>query len=335
MRKIRFGLGIPTSRDGLMYPPGFCGRESLVRLTQLAEELGFDSVWGNDHVTTQSYLKDVVPKPNYYEVMTSLAYLAAKTSTIKLGTGVVPLPLRSCINLAKEAATLDNLSEGRLLLGLGIGAYREEFESIGGTGNRGAILDEGLQALELLFSKNGATFNGNHIHFEDIDLNPKPLQKPLPIYVGGNAHQHLVRIARYAKGWLPAIMPADNLRASVEELGRLMNKSGRSISEIDVSMEAAMSLAPSSEEARRIFVKSPMYHHILSLGRSTLKASDLSSEELIMQSNFIGTPAQISEIIERYSRSGATTLWFDFMGDRLDDVCSMVKLFASEVLHSY
>ena len=151
---MNFGVAIPTCRDGLMYPPGFCNRKSLVAITTLAEDLGYHSVWGNDHITTQSYLKNVRPLPNYYEVLTSLSFLAAVTSKIKLGTGIVPLPLRNCVLLAKQAATLDNLSDGRLLLGVGIGAYREEFEAMIGRGRRGDILDEGLEALNLLFQEN-------------------------------------------------------------------------------------------------------------------------------------------------------------------------------------
>ncbi|MDG6934704.1 MAG: TIGR03619 family F420-dependent LLM class oxidoreductase [Nitrososphaerota archaeon] len=335
MSKIRFGVGIPTSRDGLMYPPGFCSKESLVKITLLAEELGFDSVWGNDHITTQSYLKGIVPKPNYFEVMTSLAYLAAKTERVRLGTGVVPFPLRSCINLAKEAATLDNLSDGRFILGLGIGAYREEFESIGGRGNRGEILDEGLRALSILFTKDDASFEGKYFKFSHIDLNPKPLQKPFPIYVGGNAHEHLKRIAKYGRGWLPAIMPADKLHDSLEELATLLRQNGRTISEVDVAMEAAMSVSSTYENAKHAFMKSPMYEHIRSLSRSTLKEFDLGSEDSIVKSNFVGTPDVISETIDSYIKSGVTTLWFDFIGNTISEVISMMQFFAGEVMPSF
>jgi probable F420-dependent oxidoreductase len=335
VKKIRFGVGIPTSRDGLMYPPGFCNKDSLVKITMLAEELEFDSVWGNDHVTTQHYLKNVKPKPNYYEVMTSLSYLAAKTQRIRLGTGVVPFPLRNCISLAKEAATLDNLSDGRFVLGLGIGAYREEFESIGGRGSRGQILDEGLRALNLLFSKDNATFEGKYIRFKQIDLNPKPVQKPFPIYVGGNAHEHLVRISKYARGWLPAIMPPDKLHDNLRELAMLLRQAGRTMDEVDIAMESAMALSSSYEEAKRIFVKSPMYNHIASLTRSTLKDLNLSDEDSIVKSNFVGTPEQISEFIDAYIKAGVTTLWFDFIGNAVDEVCNMMKYFAEEIVPSF
>jgi len=335
MRRIKFGVGIPTARDGLMYPPGFCNKDSLVKITMLAEELEFDSVWGNDHVTTQSYLKNVKPKPNYYEVMTSLSYLAARTQKIRLGTGVVPFPLRNCINLAKEAATLDNLSDGRFVLGLGIGAYREEFESTGGCGNRGQILDEGLKALNLLFSEDNATFEGKYIRFKNIDLNPKPIQKPFPIYVGGNAHENLVRISKYARGWLPAIMPPDKLHDNLKELAILLRQNGRTIDEVDIAMESAMVLSSSYEEAKRIFIKSPMYKHIISLTRSTLKDLKLSDEDSIVKLNFVGTPEQISEYIDTYIKAGATTLWFDFIGDTLDEVRGMMKYFAKEIMPSF
>ncbi|MEM0074969.1 MAG: TIGR03619 family F420-dependent LLM class oxidoreductase [Conexivisphaerales archaeon] len=335
MQKMRFGAAIPTARDGLMYPPGFCTPESLVSITKAAEEFNFESVWGNDHITTQAYLKDIRPKPNYYEVLTSLSYLAAITKKIKLGTGVIPLPLRNPVILAKQASTLDNLSGGRLLLGVGIGAYREEFESICGSGHRGSILTEGLEALNILFNSDVATYQGKYVRFKDIEINPKPIQKPVPIYVGGNSAEHLERVARFAKGWLPAAMPASVIGSYINNLKDILVRYKRSIAEVDVAMEAALSIDNSEQTAKKKFLASPMYHHLVSLKNSTLKQFDVSSPDFIIGSNFVGTADRIIDLIDNYARQGVTTLWFDFIGGNLSDVLESIELFAKEVMPSF
>ncbi|MDG6901642.1 MAG: LLM class flavin-dependent oxidoreductase [Nitrososphaerota archaeon] len=332
---MKFGVALPTSRDGLMYHPGFCNRDSMVQMTRLAEELGFESVWGNDHITTQAYLKQVRPLPNYYEVLTSLSYLAAVTNRIRLGTGIVPLPLRNPVILAKQSATLDNLSGGRHVLGVGIGAYREEFESIMGNGRRGDIFTEGLEAMKKLFEENDASYSGKYVRFHGIDLNPKPIQKPFPIYIGGNSHDHLRRIAKYGGGWLPAAMPVDQLAKFVEELKALIREEHRSMSEIDVAMETGLAVASSDDEAKKQFARSPMYKHLQSLKGSTLKDLDVSSSDRIFEVNFVGRPESLVRKVERYSASGATTLWFDFVGDSLEEVTSGMKRFAGDVMSSF
>jgi probable F420-dependent oxidoreductase len=332
---MNFGVGIPTARDGLMYPPGFCNKKSLVTVTKLAEDLGYHSVWGNDHVTTQSYLKNVRPLPNYYELLTSLSYLAAVTTKIKLGTGIIPVPLRSCVLLAKQAATVDNLSDGRLLLGLGIGAYREEFKAMNGEGRRGDILDENLEALNRLFQEDNVSFSGKYVRFKDIDLNPKPFQKPLPIYLGGNTHEHLHRVAKFGKGWIPAVMPLNRLTEYVRELATLLKDNHRSINEVDISLETALVISSTDEEARRVFMKSPMYKHIISLKDSTMKDEDFSRSDSILEANFVGSRKTLVKKVEQYKEGGITTLWFDFIGDKLEDVTSSIKQFAEDVMSSF
>ena len=332
---MKFGVALPTSRDGLMYRPGFCSRDSMVEMTRLAEELGFDSVWGNDHITTQAYLKQVRPLPNYYEVMISLSYLAAVTTRIRLGTGIVPLPIRNPVVLAKQASTLDNLSKGRHVLGVGIGAYREEFESMNGRGRRGDIFTEGIEAMRKLFEENDASYSGRYVEFHNIDLNPKPVQKPFPIYIGGNSHEHLLRIAKHGNGWLPAAMPAEQLSRFVGELRGMMAEEHRSMSEIDVAMESGLAVASTDDEAKRQFTKSPMFKHLQSLKGSTLKDLDVSKSDAILGVNFVGKPETLVKKIEEYSRSGATTLWFDFVGDSLKEVTDAMRRFASDVMGSF
>src|SRR5205809_4526568 len=122
----RFGVAIPNCFEGLILPLPFGNHEQMLELARLSEGLGFHSAWVNDHVTTQRYVRSSFSTPpNYYEPLITLSFMGAETSRIKLGTGVIILPLRHPITLAKQATALDVYSGGRLILGVGLGAYPE------------------------------------------------------------------------------------------------------------------------------------------------------------------------------------------------------------------
>src|ERR1700722_16421880 len=122
---MKFSVGLPTGFEGLMHPIPFAEPGDFVRLAQLCEGLGYDSVWGNDHITTQNYVRDLFPGqvPRYYEPIIVMAHIAAATSRLRLGTAVPRLPMHEPVYLAKQVATLDQLSGGRFMLGVGVGAY--------------------------------------------------------------------------------------------------------------------------------------------------------------------------------------------------------------------
>ena len=182
---MKFGVALPTGYEGLIYPPPFASPESITRIAVAAEEMGFDSVLPNDHFSTQRYVRQMVDRPpNYFEPFTSLAYVAARTSRIRLITGVIVLPVRDPVSVAKQAATLDHFSGGRLVLGVGIGAYREEFWAVRPerrSWHRGEIVTDSVRALRVLFERKDATYHGQYFSFEDVQMFPKPLQTRLPI----------------------------------------------------------------------------------------------------------------------------------------------------------
>jgi probable F420-dependent oxidoreductase len=332
---MKFGVAIPTCREGLMYPPGFASPESNIELALKAEELGFDSVWGNDHITTQKYLKDLKPKPNFYEPLIIFSHLVALTRRILFGTGVIVAPLRDVLILAKQAVTLDHLSNGRFILGLGIGAYREEFVASGRTGNRGEILEETIKALRELFEKPIASFSGKYINFTEIELNPKPIRKCLPIYVGGNAPQTLRRVGMLADGWLPASLKVEELKWGKEKILEYAKAAGRDMKKIEVAPEFACSISKDRNQARKKFKSSPMFEHIRSLARSTFKdVGKLNLEEQI-ERNFIGSPSEILKKLILYEEAGVDHIWFDFIGQTPKEVTQAMEIFSSEVLPSF
>jgi probable F420-dependent oxidoreductase len=227
---LKFGVHIPTCIEGMMYPVPFAKPEDVLPTAQLAERVGFDSVWGNDHMTTQRYVQQEWPQPpNFYEPLITFTWVAARTERIKLATGIIVLPMRTMPVLAKQVATLDQLSGGRVILGVGTGAYREEYEALypdAKDARRGEIVDEGMRALRLLFTERKASFSGRHVRFRDVECFPKPRQTPLPMYAGGNHAEVRRRAGEYGEGWMPAVL-SPRRSPAVWRRPRAAGKAGR------------------------------------------------------------------------------------------------------------
>ena len=172
--KMRFSVGLPTGMEGLMYPVPFAGIQDLLLIARQAEALGYEGVWGNDHMNTQAYVRqEFAAPPNFWEVLITLTAVAANTNHLRIGTGVlVPAMRRDIVVLAKQIASLDHISNGRLTLGVGVGAYREEFESLQPHTqiNRGKALEESLQALRQLFEQRNTSYEGEYYQFRDVEM---------------------------------------------------------------------------------------------------------------------------------------------------------------------
>src|SRR5579872_5865455 len=124
---MKFSVCLVTGYEGLAYPIPFCEPQDLIRAGKLCEQLGYDGVWGNDHITTQNYVRQLYSEPpNFYDVMITMAMIAQATTTLRVGTALLVMPMREPVYLAKQVATIDQLSGGRFTLGVGLGAYREE-----------------------------------------------------------------------------------------------------------------------------------------------------------------------------------------------------------------
>ena len=216
--------------------------QGVIDLAVRAEELGFDSVWASEHVFNVSYVYDRIGSKPYYEPLTVLTYVAAMTSTIGLGTSVLVLPYHNPIRLAKVASTLDVLSGGRLMLGVGVGVIEEELEAMGSPyAERGAISDEMLAVMIELWTKEDPVFDGKYTQFSGMKFTPKPVQKPhIPIIIGGTSRAAIRRAARVGTVWHPTALAPDTLAEGMEYLKEQAIKAGRDPSEIGVSVSAAM-----------------------------------------------------------------------------------------------
>ena len=185
---------------------GPCSRpEALGRGRSAAEAAGFDSLWAGEHVVLpdpQVPPSPMAPQDPALDPLLALTWAAAATSTIRLATGIVILPQRNPVVLAKQIASLDVLSGGRFTFGVGVGYLEPEFRAIGANyEERGAVTDEYLDAMTSLWYDEHPEFHGRFVDFAGIDAHPRPVQRPIPIVVGGHTARAYRRAVARAHGW--------------------------------------------------------------------------------------------------------------------------------------
>ena len=329
---MRFSVQLPTCTEGLVNPVPFAGPGDFIRLAQAAERLGYDAVWGNDHITAAPYVRTVwADPPNFYEVFVPLATVGAHTQRVRLGTAVLVLPLRDPVLVAKQAATLDQLTEGRLILGVGIGAYREEFQAqwprLAARARRGDLLDEGLAALRALFTEREASFEGTYYAFRGIELSPKPVQRPLPIYIGGHNEAAVHRAARHGQGWLPGWRPFEEVKARTDLLRRLTAEAGRDPKDVEAAVQFTMVLGRTREEASARYQRTGMVQHRKSLAHTGRDPS------LAEANNLIGSPASILEQLATLRDAGVDHVCaMQFPHESVAEMLEQMEWFARDVM---
>ena len=217
----------------------FAEAEGALALVKAAEEAGIESLWTVEHVVVPSGYQSTYPYSSSGRMPGSedspipdpfiwLAFVASVSSRVKLGTGVVILPERNPVITAKEVASLDQLSGGRVLLGVGAGWLEEEFDALGVPfERRGDRLDEYIAALRALWTEDRATFEGEFVSFRDCILRPRPVKGTVPIHVGGHTERAARRAGRLGDGFFPVVKTPESLepllvtmRAAAEEAGR-------------------------------------------------------------------------------------------------------------------
>jgi probable F420-dependent oxidoreductase len=206
---MQIGFNAPTS--GKLIEP-----DSLSRIVTEGETLGFDYVTISDHIMVPRNLESKYPYTDtgefpagtqaaWLDQLATTAYIAALTKKLRFVLSVMVVPHRPAVLTAKLISTIDYLSKGRLTMGIGVGWCREEFEAIGAApfDDRGNVTDEWMAACRELFTADEPKFSGKYVKFDDVVFAPKPVQNPVPIWVGGESAPALRRTARYAHGWYP------------------------------------------------------------------------------------------------------------------------------------
>jgi probable F420-dependent oxidoreductase len=340
----RNGVAVPAPpvRVFARLPHSWCGSsvEGVLEVAAAAEELGFDGVSVQDHVLSGHAVAPCGHRHDgddrtVMEPLATLAYVAARTTRIRLLTGVLVLPFRHLIWVAKTGATVDVLSNGRFILGVGIGAPRNRqtdgVQNMGPhaeisaretalfdlRGPRGELMDEALEALDLLWTQESATYAGRHVQLVGVDLYPKPVQRPRPpIWVGGRAEAAIRRAATLADGWFPSQASVEVLAAGRATALRLAEDAGRPEPVFGVNMFAA--LDQNGVEARAVI-------------RDGL-GDRFRSEAGMFESTIAGTPDEVVERLLAYAAVGCSVFDLKFLPHRGDDSVRQMELLARDVL---
>jgi probable F420-dependent oxidoreductase len=316
MQRIQFGFGLPT-RGPLSTP------QNLVRLAQRGDELGFDFISVSDHVVIPRAIGSrypystsgefaVDPSGSYLEQLTVLTYIAARTSNVRLLTSVMVVPQRPPVLTAKQLASLDVLSGGRLIFGIGAGWLREEFEALDAPAfaERGKVTDEYLRAFKELWTNEEPVFDGDFAQFHDIAFAPKPVQTPHPpIWVGGESDAALRRTARLGDAWYPIgsnprqpLGTTAHLAAAIDRLRQYAREAGRDAAEIDLAYSA---------------------------GWYNDRDAELGDDR--NRRSFTGSPRQVADDVHAFAALGVRHFGFGMIDGTLDGSLARLERFATIV----
>ena len=226
---------------------GVTSLEQIVGIAQLAEGSGYESVWTFEHVIVpedyqskypydQSGKMGAAPETPFVDPLLALTAIAASTNTLRLGTGVNILSQVNPLYMAKQAASLDVLSAGRFMLGVGIGWLREEFEALGVPfEKRGARFDDYVTAMRKVWAGGVVEHDSEFIQWHGFKSYPLPVQDPFPVVMGGATGKIYERIAKYGNGWFAPINQPDALQAALTDLRAACDAENRDMSEIEIT----------------------------------------------------------------------------------------------------
>ena len=210
-------LGLVHINMGSMVRP-----DELVAAARAAEGAGFDSVWSGEHIVLpdpQVPPSPMAPQDPALDPLLALTWAAAHTTTIRLATGIVVLPQRNPGVFAKQVASLDVLSRGRVTLGVGVGYLEPEFRALGANfPERGAVTDEYLDAMQTLWYDEHPEYHGRFVDFAGVDAHPRPIQRPIPLVVAGHSPPAYRRVVARAHGWYGYWLTPEDVAASLAGL---------------------------------------------------------------------------------------------------------------------
>ena len=241
-------------RVGVVFPQTEIGADpgAVREYAQAAESLGFDHILSYEHVlganaaSRPGWSGAYQLQDNFHEPFVLYGFLAGITQSIELATGILILPQRQTVLVAKQAAALDVLSQGRLRLGIGIGWNEVEYEALGENfRNRGRRSEEQIELMRRLWTEETVSFEGQWHKITDAGINPLPVQRPIPIWLGGSAEQTLKRVGYTADGWIPLFDLDDERRGLIEKMRGYAREAGRDPSSIGI--ESLVSIGKGSE----------------------------------------------------------------------------------------
>jgi probable F420-dependent oxidoreductase len=334
--RISFGVRLPVSGP-------LANLQAVEAVANAAEKLGYDSIWVHDHILwnkethehhissgSANALKDQA-EPVFLESLTVLSYLSALTKRIKLGVACMVMPCRNPIYLAKQASTIDLLSKGRLILGVGSGSkatrLAREFDVFSvPSSKRTERTVEYVKAMKELWTQPSANFSGTYVCFTDAVMYPKPFQKPHPpVWIGGWSKGTVERAAAIGDGWIPGWLRPNEMAEGAVELNDLARKYGRDPTKITIAVEKYLCLSRDRERA-------------VAQALGTIKQSRETYERVVesldiaREAHIFGGVDEVNSQIDRFVEAGVKHFEFKCIYSSIEELLGMMELFRDKVM---
>jgi probable F420-dependent oxidoreductase len=281
---------------GVTFPQNEIGADpkTIRDYAQAAEDLGYEHLLAYDHVlgadpSNREGWRGYTHETMFHEPLTLFCYLAAITQHLELVSGVIVLPQRQTALVAKQAAEVDVFSSGRLRLGVGIGWNAVEYEALGEDfSTRGARIEEQIEVMRLLWTQEVVSYEGKYHRIDEAGINPLPVQRPIPVWMGARADVGLRRTARVAGGWFPLGPPDEKMREALKRLRDYVEEAGRDPESVGIEARLDVARVPPEEwvaqtEAWR------------SLGATHISINTMNAG--------LGSPREHVETIQRYKEA--------------------------------
>ncbi len=337
---MRLAVRVPTSNQ-------VASRAAIVEVAQAAEALGFYAISAHDHLVFNGWWVACGAKDwpgagddrDMYELLTTLSFVAGKTDRVRLLTGVIVPPMRETVLMAKQIATLDVLSEGRVLLGVGIGAQVQrdasgghandmklgahavnalkEYETFKVPRQRGKMTDEQLAAMRIIWTEDVASFDGRFVQFHEIEVFPKPVQPGgPPILIGGRSEAALRRAVRYGNGWLPNSISPQQYAEGVAALRQIAADEGKP-APTELGLNIFTHVGPSDAAALDVFRPT--------VGR-------VFTDEALIAGNLVGSPETVARRLCEFQAAGVNLVEMKPIYRGVPDLIRQMEVLAREVL---
>ena len=288
------------------------GREAFLQYVDTAEELGWDSVWFSDRIVGAAWRMDPIA---------GMAIVTGRTEKLKFGTGVLLMSMRSPVTAARELATIDLLSNGRLVLGVGVGQESPaEYEAMGvRKRDRGRRLDEAIVLMRRLWTEERVTYESEFVKLTDAAIGVRPKQANVPIWIGSRSEAGLRRTGRLGDGWLPTQMTPEEVAAGIARIQEYAAEAGRQIEEDHFGLQISSYLVESGSVPTHIRER-----YLLQ------RRSDVPPERL----NLLGTQEQIMARLREYIDAGASKFVFN-PACGADEMLDQMRLQAEAIVQPF